>query len=71
MWGNRYFALWVKIHGAECCCANPQKLELIRISRSPVLTDETKELMLPNMTHEMLHHAYQYMLGHFLGNARV
>jgi len=35
LWSKRYFALWAKIHGAECCGAKPQKLELIRSFAPP------------------------------------
>jgi len=30
LWSDRHFAFRVRIHGAECCGANPPKLELIR-----------------------------------------
>ncbi len=70
MWSDRYFALLARIHGAECCGANPPKLEMIRSFAPLFWSDETKEFLLPNMTHEVLHHSKQYMLGHFLGDAK-
>jgi hypothetical protein len=30
IWRDRYFASRAKIHGTQCCGANPPKLEMIR-----------------------------------------
>jgi hypothetical protein len=57
VWSDRYFALWARTHGAECCSANPPKTGIDKIFAPLFWSDETKELPLPNMIHEVLHHA--------------
>jgi hypothetical protein len=57
VWSDRYFALWTKTHGAQCCSTNPQKQEMIKPVAPPFWTDKTKELLLCSMIHEVLRHA--------------